>query len=221
MNRIIIQSNLRNGIQLFRYMKEDHLRTFRKEGILRLSRLSYYHQLEKLGKVIGDQFEGTSTVNLEVDRFEKTDTNTPPSAMRLLVGSMGTGAVVENCKVINTTITNNDLFCLCMSTVRSKKLQDDFEADGYFEIKKPDKFFKTVCKSIRGLNSAHLVMCEYSGRIKSYNMCNHDDDWLKYSYLKESEYSYQKEVRGLCEIHGVEDDHVFVKCFEATRFCKF
>ena len=218
---VIIQPGLQNGVKLYRYMKQEHVRAFRKQGILRLSRLFYYHKVEELGHDIGDLYEGTSTVNLDIDYFEKTETNSPPSATSILVGEMGTGAVVENCKVINSTVSNKNLFCLSMSLKRSKELLSEFSADEYFEIKRPDKFFKSISRSIKTLESAFLVKCEYTGRIKNYNLDHHDDDWLKYAYLKEPRYSNQEEVRGVWAIPNISEDHVFVKCFEATRYCKF
>jgi len=172
-----------------------------------------------LGQAIGDELEGTSIVNLDIDYFEKTENNAPPLALSMLF-NLGTGGTVKNLKMANAKNSNKDLFCLSMNLKRSKELIVEFDAQTYFEIKRLDKFFKAISRSINGLSCASVVKCEYTGRVKNYNVYDHDDDWLKYAYLKEPRYSPQEEVRGLWEIPNITRDHIFVKCYEATKYCK-
>ena len=221
MKNKFIDPSLNNTQRLYKYMKYEHLKSFQRNGLLRISRLSYYHNIENLGKAIGDKDEGKSFVDLDIDYFEKTSENNPPSALGILFGNLGNGAIIKNLKIKNATISDRDYFCLCLSETRSKSLMADFNADSYIEIKNPIKFFKVISSSVADYNHAIFAKCDYSGRRKKYNMYNHDDDWKKHPFLKDPEYINQREVRAVWNINNTEKDHITLKCFAAIKFCKF
>ncbi|WP_404276923.1 hypothetical protein [Exiguobacterium undae] len=185
----------------YKYMDPKWLRHLKKTGEVRISPLNSYEEA-KFGAEVGDDFEGRTSLQVSVGRYESSKENDNDRLLRMAgIQTVNSKVIMENCTIVNHHEDSNYfVYCVCLD--RGSDIQKSF-GSGIQIIHNFPAYIRAIT---RELNKIGIVLhdagaCEYIiDRRQHFTEEDFTPDKkeliLKKPYLiKEKRYEYQNEFR--------------------------
>lgn len=210
---------------LYKYLKREHLKAFFQFGSLKIGTLYEYRNEEELGKVIGDGEEGTYVTELLSPNGREIDLSGSSAeadyfrqhVLRPDQWNSKVKVVMEAGASLITNTNSPNYYIYCVSSHFDELVMHQFGCDSCIEIVHPEKFFKAISKVIRhkgGFEGVHRIAY---GPKKTDHLNPHG---VHPALLKDSEYSYQAEMRAIWKPKKEPQAALFVKVPRAIRYCR-
>lgn len=169
-------------MNLYKYIPEEHVEPFVKQGAVLFRSLSYFRDIED-EQVRGDEHEGTK-------RFR------PSQGLEITLTATQEKSVIPH--TFESTVNEADIFVFCFSTVCSSDIAEKFKSNVCIEIGRPGKF-------ISGIHSALLRRPSIKDKLLVHGLVHYYEideppivDWAlpeKIAMSKDKVFSWQEEYR--------------------------
>jgi hypothetical protein len=208
---------------IYKYMKRRHLRSFLKDGLIRIGTLYDFRDVEKHGAEIGDVDEGTKTLTTDGYHFIDTaNQNTIPDWYRECFESSfkvkdGGRLQIHAGKGVRLRLTVPDRYVFCASYEFDGGLIENGEYDACLKIINPMAFFLALSQKLKHRASwIGYGKCVYRPRI----VLGDQDHGIEPSLIKEERYEYQKEIRAIWEARSETIEPIIIKAKKARFYCE-
>lgn len=198
----IMVHGYQNFFRLYKYTKKEFADAMLKKGTLRVGTLYEYKKSE--AAEIGDCDEGTKGYSIfgsekwqdAFDRIIQQDPAMAEGLKKYMPGSDYHDSNKDANMALGIINMAPDSYVFSMTKVIDTAAMEKFGYDACVEIKRPDRFFKSVCK-VMGQYAwlGMLAECVYQNRWNEYD--KHTD--IRGDLMKGLDFSHQQEVRGLWE----------------------
>lgn len=214
-------------MHLFKYLKREHLESFKKNGRLRIGTLYGYRDAERYGSVIGDHDEGVHITKFNLPEGGNVDLKENSLEADFFRNFLPEGHKdkkniifkVTPKTYINLYSQSSDMYIYCTTSEFDVDVMRRFNYDSCIEICNPDKFFICISKKIR--HKAKFISLEkiiYKNKETNYYMPHTAHP----SIIKDPSFSYQKEWRALWE--PLQQKKLYpldINVPKAIRYCNF
>ena len=201
---------------LYKYLKKEYAELLINKGNLRIGTLYEYRDIEKHGKIIGDEGEGTKSVYMEMNNVTWTKDTQPAFGKSFF--NLGEGGVVHFDGITLEKPTHSpNYYMYCTTSVIDENALVDFGYDTCVVIENPTKFFLAVNRVMRHKGIYEGVFpCAYQSR----RVAHYQDNGIHPAIIKPTEYRNQSEVRALWRPKKNKAEPMVIECFKARQFCK-
>ena len=174
---------------LYKYLPEEYVGTFLREGAVLFRTLSYFRDYED-AQVRGDEFEGTKLYR-------------PPNGLEVTL--VATQQRITLPHSFESSAHEDDIFVFCLSTVLSQDLASQFKTNTCVEIKNPALFLSKIREALSRRPSIKNKMLAH-GEVKYYESGEPPIvDWAlpeRIAMSKRSFYCPQREYRIAFSVNG-------------------
>ena len=206
-----------NAIRKFyKYIKQEHLRSFFKNGNIRIGTLHDFQSKEIHNYQILDNEEGIKSANKVINwRGGPKD---QPAFDRKFIRVSADNVTIKNV-LVREEIKSPNFYIFSVSGSFSieimKKMNPEYDA--CIAILKLEQFFRAIAKKLQDKISKWIFgPCHYITRHLPHN----EQHNIHPAWIKDPEYRYQDEYRMIMIPNSNEIQPLFIKSKYATRFCK-
>jgi hypothetical protein len=210
---------------LYKYIKQEHLELFFKQGTIKIGTLYKYRDEEQLGNVIGDKDEGTHFTELNSPHRREinlSDNSAEAHFFRQHVlrpeqRHLNVNVIMEaGAKIISQSHSPN-YYLYCVTSQYDPEMMKEFECNACIEIIDPDKFFNAISKVMKHKG-------KYGGYHKVIYRNRFTDHLNPHSVhpalQKDTKYFNQHETRAIWEPIKKAKQDLFIKAPKAVKYCR-
>ena len=200
----------------FKYLRQQHLKSFFKHGDIRISTLHDFQSNEKYSHHILDEEEGVKSIHKLINWHGGPDDQ--PAFDRKFFSVGAQNVTIKNILVQEESKSQN-VYIYSVSASFSieimKKMNPDYDA--CFVILDPDKFFQNIATKIQNrITECVFGACHYIERNLPYDERHN----IHPAWIKDPVYSYQEEYRMIMSPKSSDIEPFNIKSEHATKFCK-
>ncbi|HCG8492895.1 hypothetical protein HJ097_14955 [Vibrio parahaemolyticus] len=201
---------------LYKYMKKEHAKLLVEQGSLRIGTLYEFRDEEKHGKEIGDFQEGTKSTYMEVGEANWNTNNQPEFSKSFF--KLSDGATLKISGITLEKPQNSpDFYIYCTTYEFDESAMRDFGYDACVVIEQPERFFNCISKALKHKSSYEgSYNCVYQPRRMAHEL----DMGVHPALIKESAYSYQKEVRSIWRPDSATIKPKIIKSNKIKKYCR-
>lgn len=201
---------------LFKYMRMEHAARLLSEGIVRIGTLYAYRDIEELGRVVGDDTEGTKSASMFVPDLTMAQQEHIPEFVRDRISLLENTTIrMVNSKFVIAEQSPN----YYVYSVAEEYDPEQMSAFGYntcVKIGDPAGFFASLCRCFRHhARSGALHRCVYMPRDVPHTA----QHGIHPALIKDPSYARQKEWRFVWEPTGTNIRPVVLRCRKLSRHC--
>jgi hypothetical protein len=202
--------------KFYKYMKQEHLRSFFRNGDIRIGTLHDFQSNEKHNYQILDSEEGIKSANKVINWSGGPDDQ--PAFDRKFFRVGADNVTIKNILLMEE-IRSPNCFIFSVSASFSvevmKKMNPGYDA--CIAILKPYEFFREIANNLQDkISKWAFGPCYYITR----NLPHDKQHNIHPAWIKDPEYSYQEEYRMIMIPNIDEIQPLFIKTKYATKFCK-
>ena len=201
---------------IYKYMRQQHAIALLEAGRIRIGTLYEYQDIEKYGRVIGDDKEGTKVVYTGVNDLEVASQNDIPDFMRKAIRvPEGVKARFRNVTLEKEEYSPN-YYIFCASEKYDPNLMQYLGYDICVKIKEPKEFLRALTWCLRHkANFVGFHRCVYIDR----RVLPTDQHDIHPAIIKDPVYEHQEEVRAIWESKGGGIEPFIIRCRRVAQYC--
>jgi hypothetical protein len=202
---------------LFKYMKSKYAESFFTAGTLRIGTLHEYRNVEKYGPIVGDRGEGKKTIRTTLKPDDVWTEESMPDHMRSVIKLVGGARLHSSMGDFIVNENSQDYYLFCTTSVFSKSVMKEFEADVCIAIVNVQGFFDALAATMKDRGTLLAVAkCFYGTRYVRHET----DHGVPAPLIKPKRYERQQEVRAIWQPHAKSIESFNIDCKEAAVHCK-
>ena len=196
-------------------------------GELRIGSLYAYRKTEMYGSEVGDRGEGSkNTICVDpIDSLEEVLAH--PFLSRFIHVSPGAKINIHNASFTSRE-ESKDLYIYSMTDSFVPEAAQSLRYDSCILIQHPSKFLSCLDKALRQVadlqHDFHVERCVYVSRAQLHSLEHGVVPALKHqahpAVIKDTRYSYQREVRAIWEPRDSAGRPIILKCPQAIEYCE-
>lgn len=212
---------------LYKFLRRQYALSFMETGELRVGSLYEYRRWEVHGSEIGDRGEG-SKETICVDPIDSPEeVMAHPFLSHLIHASPGAKVNIHNASVTSKE-ESRDLYIYSMTESLLPEAAREMGYDSCILIRHPTAFLSSIDNALRLVadlqDGFHVQGCVYVSRTQLYSLEHGVMPALQHqahpAVIKDTRYSYQREVRAIWEPKNPSIQPIILKCPQAIEYCE-